>query len=63
MQPLKNAELAELPTVVDINTAARALDLSRTYAYQLVRAALGCAENGLSKRPGRGMVVLGHDLN
>ncbi|MGW2307786.1 helix-turn-helix transcriptional regulator [Actinomadura luteofluorescens] len=37
MQPLKNAELAELPTVVDINTAARALGLSRTYAYQLAK--------------------------
>lgn len=28
MQPLKNTEFAELPTVVDINTAARALGLS-----------------------------------
>ncbi|GAA1875233.1 helix-turn-helix transcriptional regulator [Actinomadura bangladeshensis] len=37
MQPLKNAELAELPAVVDIPTAARALGLSRTYAYQLAK--------------------------
>lgn len=37
MQTLKNAELAELPTVVDIVTAARALGLSRTYAYQLAK--------------------------
>ncbi|MEU8804526.1 helix-turn-helix domain-containing protein [Spirillospora sp. NPDC048819] len=37
MQPLKHDELAELPTVVDITTAARALGLSRTYAYQLAK--------------------------
>lgn len=37
MQPLKNAELAELPAVVDIPTAARAFGLSRTYAYQLAK--------------------------
>ena len=37
MRPLKNAELAELPAVVDITTAARALGLSRTYAYQLAK--------------------------
>lgn len=37
MQPLTNAELAELPTVVDNTTAARALGLSRTYAYQLAK--------------------------
>lgn len=37
MQPLMNAELAVLPTVVDIKTAARALGLSRTYAYQLAK--------------------------
>jgi hypothetical protein len=37
MHPLKYAELAELPTVVDIPTAARALGLSRTYAYQLAK--------------------------
>jgi hypothetical protein len=29
----------------------------------LVRAVIGSAENGLSKRSGRSMVVLGHDLN
>lgn len=32
MRPLENAEL---PTVVDINTAARPLGLSHTYACQL----------------------------
>lgn len=37
MQPLKDVELAELPGVVDIVTATRALGLSRTYAYQLAR--------------------------
>ncbi|TDC88625.1 DNA-binding protein [Actinomadura sp. 7K507] len=37
MQPLKHADLAELPSVVDIVTAARALGLSRTYAYQLAK--------------------------
>ena len=37
MRPLKNAELAELPAVVDITTAARALGLSRSYAYQLAK--------------------------
>ncbi|MEV4677288.1 helix-turn-helix transcriptional regulator [Actinomadura geliboluensis] len=37
MQPLKHADLAELPAVVDIVTAARALGLSRTYAYQLAK--------------------------
>lgn len=37
MQPLKYTDLAELPTVVDITTAARTLGLSRTYAYQLAK--------------------------
>ncbi|TDE22070.1 DNA-binding protein [Actinomadura sp. 6K520] len=37
MQPLKYVELAELPSVVGIVTAARALGLSRTYAYQLAK--------------------------
>ncbi|MEU9869429.1 DNA-binding protein [Actinomadura sp. NPDC048021] len=37
MRPLTNAELAELPTVVDISTAARALGLTRSYAYQLAK--------------------------
>ncbi|GGU09889.1 hypothetical protein GCM10010177_81050 [Actinomadura citrea] len=37
MRPLKSVELAELPAVVDITTAARALGLSRTYAYQLAK--------------------------
>jgi hypothetical protein len=37
MEPLRYAELASLPTVVDIVTAARALGLSRTYAYDLAK--------------------------
>ncbi|MBO2447154.1 helix-turn-helix domain-containing protein [Actinomadura barringtoniae] len=37
MEPIKHADLAELPTVVDIVTAARALGLSRTYAYDLAK--------------------------
>lgn len=37
MQPMKYADLADLPTVVDITTAARALGLSRTYAYHLAK--------------------------
>lgn len=37
MQALKYKDLAELPSVVDITTAARALGLSRTYAYQLAK--------------------------
>jgi excisionase family DNA binding protein len=38
MQTLKYSELADLPSVVDIITAARALGLSRTYAYQLAKS-------------------------
>ncbi|GAA1837532.1 helix-turn-helix domain-containing protein [Actinomadura chokoriensis] len=38
MQPLTHADLAELPAVVDIVTAGRALGLSRTYAYQLAKS-------------------------
>ncbi|GAA2141188.1 helix-turn-helix transcriptional regulator [Actinomadura napierensis] len=37
MQTMKYADLAELPTVIDITTAARALGLSRTYAYHLAK--------------------------
>lgn len=37
MHTLKYTDLAELPSVVDITTAARALGLSRTYAYQLAK--------------------------
>jgi predicted DNA-binding transcriptional regulator AlpA len=37
MQTMKYADLVELPTVVDITTAARALGLSRTYAYHLAK--------------------------
>lgn len=37
MQPMKYSELADLPTVVDITTAARALGLSRSYAYYLAK--------------------------
>jgi excisionase family DNA binding protein len=37
MQTLKYKDLAELPSVVGITTAARALGLSRTYAYQLAK--------------------------
>ncbi|MFD0904776.1 helix-turn-helix domain-containing protein [Actinomadura sediminis] len=37
MEPLRYSDLAELPAVVDIVTAARALGLSRTYAYQLAK--------------------------
>ncbi|MFG2006150.1 helix-turn-helix domain-containing protein [Spirillospora sp. NPDC048911] len=37
METLKYKDLPELPTVVDIMTAARALGLSRTYAYDLAR--------------------------
>ncbi|MFD0690935.1 helix-turn-helix transcriptional regulator [Actinomadura fibrosa] len=34
---MKYADLDNLPAVVDITTAARALGLSRTYAYQLAK--------------------------
>lgn len=37
MQSINYADLAELPSVVDIVTAARVLGLSRTYAYQLAK--------------------------
>ncbi|MBA9007309.1 helix-turn-helix domain-containing protein [Thermomonospora cellulosilytica] len=37
METLKLAELTELPSVVDIMTAARALGLSRTHAYDLAK--------------------------
>jgi hypothetical protein len=38
MPPLTFAELHALPTVVDLMTAARALDIGRTTAYQLAKA-------------------------
>jgi hypothetical protein len=38
MQPLTFKELHNLPTVVDLMTAARALGLGRTKAYQLAHA-------------------------
>jgi hypothetical protein len=38
MPPLTFAELHALPTVVDLMTAARALDIGRTQAYQLAKA-------------------------
>jgi hypothetical protein len=38
MQPLTFEELLSLPTVVDLMTAARALDIGRTKAYQLANA-------------------------
>lgn len=34
---MRNDELAQLPAVVDVPTAARVLGLSRTAAYELVR--------------------------
>ncbi|MEU8802520.1 MULTISPECIES: helix-turn-helix domain-containing protein [unclassified Spirillospora] len=37
METLKSSDLDELPTVVSIVTAARALGLSRTYAYELAK--------------------------
>lgn len=37
MQALEYKDLADLPSVVDITTAARALGISRTYAYQLAK--------------------------
>ncbi|SEF78526.1 Helix-turn-helix domain-containing protein [Thermomonospora echinospora] len=37
MESLKLTEVTELPSVVDIVTAARALGLSRTYAYELAK--------------------------
>lgn len=37
MEPMKLTDLAALPTVIDVTTAARALGLSRTYAYVLVK--------------------------
>ncbi|MEU5885175.1 helix-turn-helix domain-containing protein [Spirillospora sp. NPDC047279] len=37
VEMLKYKDLLDLPAVVDIMTAARALGLSRTYAYQLAR--------------------------
>jgi len=37
MKPLKLTELTELPSAVDIVTAARALGPSRTYAYELAK--------------------------
>jgi predicted DNA-binding transcriptional regulator AlpA len=37
MQTLKFTDLTDLPSVVDIVTAARALGLSRTHAYDLAK--------------------------
>lgn len=37
MTPMKLGDLASLPTVVSITTAARALGLSRGFAYELAR--------------------------
>ncbi|MEV5828908.1 helix-turn-helix domain-containing protein [Spirillospora sp. NPDC052242] len=37
MTPMKLDDLASLPTVVSVTTAARALGLSRGFAYELVR--------------------------
>ncbi len=37
MQTMRYEDLDALPTVVSIMTAARALGLSRTYAYELAK--------------------------
>ncbi|GAA1574320.1 hypothetical protein GCM10009678_66270 [Actinomadura kijaniata] len=37
MEALSYADLAKLPSVVDLMTAAKALGLSRTYAYELAK--------------------------
>ncbi|MEV4003134.1 helix-turn-helix domain-containing protein [Actinomadura sp. NPDC049753] len=37
MQTMQHKDLDTLPTVVSIMTAARALGLSRTYAYELAK--------------------------
>ncbi|SNS65983.1 DNA binding domain-containing protein, excisionase family [Actinomadura mexicana] len=37
MQTMHHKDLDTLPTVVSIMTAARALGLSRTYAYELAK--------------------------
>jgi hypothetical protein len=37
MEPMTHQELAALPTTTTIETAARALSLGRTRAYQLAR--------------------------
>lgn len=37
MEPMTHEELAALPTTITIETAARALGLGRTRAYQLAR--------------------------
>ncbi|GAA4297789.1 excisionase family DNA binding protein [Actinomadura luteofluorescens] len=37
MEPMSHEELAALPTTTTIETAARALGLGRTRAYQLAR--------------------------
>ncbi|MFD0852367.1 helix-turn-helix domain-containing protein [Actinomadura adrarensis] len=37
MKTLKYTDLAELPSVLDLMTAARALGLSRSYAYELAK--------------------------
>lgn len=37
MNPMKLGDLASLPTVVNIVTAAKALGLSRGFAYELAR--------------------------
>ena len=37
MQTMRYQDLDALPTVVSIMTAARALGLSRTYAYELAK--------------------------
>ncbi|MFB0617193.1 helix-turn-helix transcriptional regulator [Streptomyces sp. AGS-58] len=36
-QPLTTAELLGLPPAIDIDTAARALNISKTFAYKLAR--------------------------
>jgi predicted DNA-binding transcriptional regulator AlpA len=38
MQPLTFDQLNALPTAVDLTTAARALGIGRTKAYQLAKA-------------------------
>jgi hypothetical protein len=37
MKPLSDAELRALPCVIGVETAARALGISRTLAYQLAK--------------------------
>jgi len=35
---MKREQLAQVPAVIDVNTAARVLGIGRTAAYELVRA-------------------------